>query len=156
MFGVIVIGLQPLGIRHSVFSGGNMKYLSIFAKKTGERLTSFVVGIHGATIQELKGKAKSEYPSAIQIEQTAVEWQESLNENYILKDGKLTKPIEPNEVEKRNNKLVALDTNYEKQISDLELEMAKAKAIEDEDLYTELKEERESLINEYAEKRGEI
>ena len=133
-----------------------MKYLSIFAKKTGERLTSFVVGIHGATLQELKEKAKSEYSSAIQIEQTAVEWQESLNENYILKDGKLTKHIEPSEVEKRNNKLVALDTNYEKQISNIELEMAKAKAIEDEDLYTELKEEREALMNEYAEKRGEI
>lgn len=55
-----------------------------------------------------------------------------------------------------SEKLAMLDTDYEKRISDIELEMAKAKAIEDEDLYTELKEERESLINEYAEKRGAI
>ena len=58
-----------------------MEILILFrSRETGERLTSFVVGIHGATLQELKEKAKSEYPSAIQIEQTAVEWQESLNE----------------------------------------------------------------------------
>lgn len=88
-----------------------------------------MVGIHGATIQELKEKAKSEYPSAIQIEQTAVEWQESLNENYILKDGKLTKPIEPNEVEKRNNKLVALDTNYENKSATLNSKWQKQKRL---------------------------
>ena len=45
---------------------------------------------------------------------------------------------------------------YAEKLSNLEIEMAKAKAIEDEDLYTELKEEREALMNEYAEKRGAI
>lgn len=53
-------------------------------------------------------------------------------------------------------KLVALDANYEKQISDIELEMAKAKAIEDEELYADLKTEREELISEYAKKRSGI
>ena len=58
--------------------------------------------------------------------------------------------------EKRQIELDTLDRKYADKLSNLELEMAKAKAIEDEDLYTELKEERESLINEYSEKRGEI
>ena len=52
--------------------------------------------------------------------------------------------------------LSALDKEYAEKLSNLEIEMAKAKAIEDEDLYTELKEEREALMNEYAEKRGAI
>ena len=56
----------------------------------------------------------------------------------------------------RMEKMSVLDKEYREKIETLELEMAKAKAIEDEDLYTELKEEREALINEYAEKRGEI
>lgn len=53
-------------------------------------------------------------------------------------------------------KIAILDKEYSEKIGNMEIEMAKAKAIEDEDLYTELKEERESLINEYSEKRGEI
>ena len=65
-------------------------------------------------------------------------------------------PPEPTEEEKRQIELNTLDRKYADKLSNIELEMAKAKAIEDEDLYTELKEEREALINEYAEKRGEI
>ena len=65
-------------------------------------------------------------------------------------------PPEPTEEEKRQMALSALDKEYAEKLSNLEIEMAKAKAIEDEDLYTELKEEREALMNEYAEKRGAI
>ncbi|WP_276815560.1 hypothetical protein [Dialister invisus] len=49
-----------------------------------------------------------------------------------------------------------MDRKYADKLSNIELEMAKAKAIEDEELYTELKEEREALMNEYSEKRGAI
>ena len=52
--------------------------------------------------------------------------------------------------------LNTLDRKYADKLSNIELEMAKAKAIEDEELYTELKEEREALMNEYSEKRGAI
>lgn len=62
----------------------------------------------------------------------------------------------PTDAEKRAAALNALDNEYNRKISSIESEMAKAKAIEDEELYTELKEERELLVKEYTEKRGEI
>ena len=65
-------------------------------------------------------------------------------------------PPEPTEEEKKQMALSALDKEYAEKLSNLEIEMAKAKAIEDEDLYTELKEERKELISEYAKKRSEI
>lgn len=73
-------------------------------------------------------------------------------------DGKPSKYIapEPTIEEQRQITLNSLDQEYAGRLNSLELEMAKAKAIEDEDLYTELKEEREALINEYSEKRGAI
>ena len=52
--------------------------------------------------------------------------------------------------------LSALDKEYAEKLSNLEIEMAKAKAIEDEELYSGLKEEHETLVTEYTEKRGEI
>ena len=41
-------------------------------------------------------------------------------------------------------------------IGNIETEMARAKAIEDVDYYNELKSERETLVNEYEGKRGQI
>lgn len=40
-----------------------MEYVFI-VKPTGERITSYVVGIHGSTVDELKTKAAAEYPEA--------------------------------------------------------------------------------------------
>lgn len=40
-----------------------MEYVFI-VKPTGERITSYVVGIHGSSIDELKKKAATEYPEA--------------------------------------------------------------------------------------------
>ncbi len=58
-----------------------MEYVFI-VKPTGERITSYVVGIHGSTIDELKKKAATEYPEAtiyqggddMQNEFTAGKW----------------------------------------------------------------------------------
>ena len=38
-----------------------LTYLSIY-DATGERVTSFVTGVHGDTVEELQTKAKVEYP----------------------------------------------------------------------------------------------
>ena len=65
-------------------------------------------------------------------------------------------PREPTVEAQRQIELNTLDRKYADKLSNIELEMAKAKAIEDEELYTELKEEREALMNEYSEKRGAI
>ena len=111
-------------------------------------------------LDELKKEAKDLFADATVIEIISAEdFNKYISGDYIRGTG--GKPIayappEPTEEEKRQMALSALDKEYAEKLSNLEIEMAKAKAIEDEDLYTELKEEREALMNEYAEKRGAI
>lgn len=111
-------------------------------------------------LNALKKEAKELFTDATVIEIISAEdFNKYISGDYIRGTG--GKPIayappEPTEEEKRQMALSALDKEYAEKLSNLEIEMAKAKAIEDEDLYTELKEEREALMNEYAEKRGEI
>lgn len=131
-------------------------YISIYSKETGLRITTFAVGIHGETIEELLKKAVKDYPTAFCVEQTEEEYKHAITNDLIYIDDTLRERPQLSEEEKRQQALSALDAEYERKTSSIEEEMVKAKAIEDEDLYTELKEEREALINEYAEKRGEI
>lgn len=111
-------------------------------------------------LNALKKEAKELFTDATVIEIISVEdFNKYISGDYIRgTDGKpiAYAPPEPTEEEKRQMALSALDKEYAEKLSNLEIEIAKAKAIEDEDLYTELKEEREALMNEYAEKRGEI
>lgn len=111
-------------------------------------------------LNALKKEAKELFTDATVIEIISAEdFNKYISGDYIRgTDGKpiVYAPPEPTEEEKRQMALSALDKEYAEKLSNLEIEMAKAKAIEDEDLYTELKEEREALMNEYAEKRGEI
>lgn len=111
-------------------------------------------------LNALKKEAKELFADATVIEIISAEdFNKYISGDYIRGTG--GKPIayappEPTEEEKKQMALSALDKEYAEKLSNLEIEMAKAKAIEDEDLYTELKEEREALMNEYAEKRGAI
>lgn len=111
-------------------------------------------------LNALKKEAKDLFTDATVIEIISVEdFNKYISGDYIRgTDGKpiAYAPPEPTEEEKKQMALSALDKEYAEKLSNLEIEMAKAKAIEDEDLYTELKEEREALMNEYAEKRGAI
>lgn len=132
-----------------------MQYLSIYSE-SGERITSFVTGVHGETAEELKERAKKEYPDNVGVLQTESEYNEAIKGNLLYIDGKYISRPEPTEKEKREAELAALDSEYAEKISTIENEMARAKAIEDEDFYNELKAERESLVNEYAGKRGAI
>lgn len=75
-----------------------MQYLSIYSD-AGERITSFVTGVHGETIDELTEKAKAEYPDAIHITQTESEWQEAIAKNYEYRDGRLQAPLPPTQEE---------------------------------------------------------
>ena len=111
-------------------------------------------------LNALKKEAKELFTDAAVIEIISAEdFNKYISGDYIRgTDGKpiAYAPPEPTEEEKKQMALSALDKEYAEKLSNLEIEMAKAKAIEDEDLYTELKEEREALMNEYAEKRGAI
>ncbi|WP_301884877.1 hypothetical protein [Dialister invisus] len=131
-------------------------YVSIYSKETGLRITTFGVGIHGETIEDLLKKAVEDYPTAFCVKQTEEEYKHAITNDLIYIDDTLRERPPLSEEEKRQQALSALDAEYERKTSHIEEEMAKAKAIENEDLYTELKAEREALINEYVEKRGEI
>lgn len=111
-------------------------------------------------LNALKKEAKELFTDATVIEIISVEdFNKYISGDYIRgTDGKpiAYAPPEPTEEEKRQMALSALDKEYAEKLSNLEIEMAKAKAIEDEELYSGLKEEHETLVTEYTEKRGEI
>lgn len=132
-----------------------LTYLSIY-EATGKRVTSFVTGVHGDTVEELQSKAKAEYPDKTHVVQDALTYNKALQGDLLYKDGEYQARPEPTEDEKREAALASLDAEYSTKISEVESEMAKAKAIEDEDYYSDLKTEREELAHEYTEKRGEI
>ena len=132
-----------------------LTYLSIY-DAAGERVTSFVTGVHGDTVEELQAKAEAEYPDKTHVVQDAVTYNNALQHDLLYKNGEYVPRPEPTEDEQREAALTSLDAEYATKISEVESEMAKAKAIEDEDYYSDLKAEREILAREYTEKRGEI
>ena len=134
----------------------SLQYLSIYNNDTGERETSYVVGIQGNTMDELKALAKQNYHDGVFIEQDGAEWNNAVQNDLIYRAGQLVQRPAPTEDELRQQKLAALDSEYSQKISDMETEMAKANAIGDTDYFTDLKSERESLVSEYTTKRGEI
>lgn len=133
-----------------------LHYLSIYNNDTGERETSYVVGIHGDSMDELKALAAKNYPQGIAIEQNGAEWNNAVQNDLIYSAGQLVQRPAPTEDELRQQKLTALDSEYSQKISDVETEIAKANAIGDTDYFTDLKSEREELVSEYTAKRGEI
>lgn len=132
-----------------------LTYLSVY-EETGERITSYVTGVHGDTVEDLKAKADEEYPDKIHVEQDSLTYNNALQNDLLYVNGEYTPKPEPTEEEKREAKLNALDSEYSAKISEVETEMAKAKAIEDEEYYSDLKAEREEMVAEYTEKRGDI
>lgn len=134
----------------------SLQYVSVYNKDTGERETSYVVGIHGDTVDELKALAAKSYPQGVALEQDGTAWNEAVQNDLIYKAGQLVERPAPTEDEVREQKLAALDGEYSQKISDVETEMAKANAIGDTEYLTDLKAERETLVGEYTTKRGEI
>lgn len=133
-----------------------LQYVSVYNADTGERETSYVVGIHGATVDELKALAAKNCPEGVAIEQDGAAWNNAVQNALIYKAGQLVERPAPTEDEVREQKLAALDSEYSQKISDAEAEMAKANAIGDTDYFNDLKAEHETLVSEYTTKRGEI
>lgn len=134
----------------------SLQYVSVYNADTGERETSYVVGIHGETMDELKALAAKNYPDGVAIEQDGTAWNNAVQNDLIYKAGQLVERPAPTEDEVREQKLAALDSEYSQKISDAEAEMAKANAIGDTDYFNDLKAERETLVSEYTTKREEI
>lgn len=134
----------------------SLQYVSAYNADTGERETSYVVGIHGETVDELKALAAKNYPNGVAIEQDGATWNNAVQNDLIYKAGQLVERPAPTEDEVREQKLAALDSEYSQKISDVETEMAKANAIGDDEYLNDLKAEHEALVGEYTTKRGEI
>lgn len=132
-----------------------LTYVSIYAE-SWERVTSYVTGVHGETVEELEELANNQYPTFTHVVQDALTYNNALQHDLLYKNGEYVPRPEPTEAEKREAALASLDAEYSTKISEVETEMAKAKAVEDEDYYNDLKAEREELVAEYTEKRGAI
>lgn len=132
-----------------------LTYVSIY-EESGERVTSYVTGVHGETVEELEELANNQYQNFTHVVQDALTYNNALQHDLLYKNGEYVPRPEPTEDEKREAALAALDAEYSTKISEVESEMAKAKAIEDEDYYSDLKAEREELVAEYTGKRGAI
>lgn len=144
----------------------NVEYYIAGFTANGKRVGSLICEFNptkdknAGKLNALKKEAKDLFADATIIEIISAEdFNKYISGAYIRgTNGNPVKyvPTEQTEKEQRQTELNTLDRKYADKLSNIELEMAKAKAIEDEDLYTELKEEREALMNEYAEKRGAI
>ena len=85
-----------------------MEYVFI-VKPTGERITSYVVGIHGSSVDELKKKAATEYPEAnvyqggddMQNEFTSGKWYDG--DHFFI----------PNESKNKSDEIDAIKAEYE-------------------------------------------
>lgn len=85
-----------------------MQYVFI-TKPTGERITSYVVGIHGSSVDELKKKAATEYPEAtiyqggedMQNEFTSGKWYDG--DHFFI----------PNESKNKSDEIDAIKAEYE-------------------------------------------
>lgn len=76
------------------------KYLSIYDKETGNRITSYVTGLHGENIAHLQALALKNYPEYDYLVLTESEYSKSIEKNSIYKDGTLILPPEQTEEEK--------------------------------------------------------
>ena len=63
----------------------SLQYVSVYDADTGERETSYVVGIHGATVDDLKALAAKNYPRGVVIEQDGTAWNEAVQNDLIYK-----------------------------------------------------------------------
>lgn len=133
-----------------------LTYISVYEREAGERITSYVTGVHGDSVEEITTLAEREYPDEVLVVQNAETYNTALQNDLLYVDGKYKPKPEPTEEELREVALASLDSDYATKIGDVESEMAKAKAIEDEAYFNDLKVERESLVAEYTEKRGAI
>lgn len=132
-----------------------LTYVSIY-EENGERVTSYVTGVHADAVEELEELAKKQCPDFTHVVQDALTYNNALQHDLLYKNGEYVPRPEPTEDEKREAALASLDAEYSIKISEVESEMAKAKAVEDEDYYSDLKAEREELVAEYTRKRGAI
>lgn len=95
-----------------------LTYLSIY-DATGERVTSFVTGVHGDSVEELQAKAEAEYPDKIHVVQDALTYNKALQGDLLYKDGAYQAKPEPTAAEKKASAIATLKAKYQPQLDRL-------------------------------------
>lgn len=91
----------------------SLQYVSVYNADTGERETSYVVSIHGATVDELKALAAKNYPKGVVIEQDGAAWNNAVQElTSSTKRASLLRDLHPRKMRCGSRKLAALDSEY--------------------------------------------
>ena len=80
--------------------------------ENGRRKTSYVVGVHADTIDELKEKAKKEFPNCICMDGTEEQQNEFLKGKKYLNGAFINDVDEPTEEEKAQAERQQLDNEY--------------------------------------------
>ena len=80
--------------------------------ENGRRKTSYVVGVHADTIDELKEKAKKEFPNCIYMDGTEEQQNEFLKGKKYLNGVFINDVDEPTEEEKAQAERQQLDNEY--------------------------------------------
>lgn len=115
----------------------------------GKRITSFVIGVHGDTMDDLKAKAAKEYPGKATLIGHEEEQQQFLS-GKIYKDGKFTDYV-PTAEETAAAERAALDNEYSSNTSQLANDLQVAMLRGDTDAQKSIIQEFSDMQTAYAE-----
>lgn len=133
----------------------NNQYLFILNEE-GRRVTLYVIGVHGDTMEAVKSYAAEQFPGKATLEGGEEEQHLFVDEGKVYVDGKFVDYV-PSAAETQAVQLTALDANYSTQLNALKDQIIVASTVDqDEDYAKELRQQRQDLQTEYIEKRGAL
>lgn len=119
--------------------------------ENGRRKTSYVVGVHADTIDELKEKAKKEFPNCTYMDGTEEQQNEFLKGKKYLNGAFINDVDEPTEEEKAQAARQQLDAEYESEKSSLADSLTTAILQGDTDTQASIQADYKDLEASYAE-----
>ena len=133
----------------------NNKYLFVI-NSDGTRATSYLLGLHGATYDELRAKAQEAFPNCTYVEGTEAE-QQLFYKNYTYENGTMTAPPAPTAEELRQKSLLELDSKYSNLFNELDKQITNAVTVlQDTEYADELRQKRTDLATQYATERSAL
>lgn len=117
--------------------------------KTGNRIASYLLGVHEDTYEALEEIARSEHPNDVTfLRGTEVEQQKFVNQNMVYIDGEFKEYVH---VETKEEQLEALKQDYESQKQELMKAFQNALLENDEELMASIREDLDELKEAYKE-----
>lgn len=131
-------------------------YVFIVNQETGQRETSFLIGVHGDDYDACLARANEEYPGLLYFQGGDDDLEKFMN-GKLYKNGAFVDPEPPTPEEMQAKKLAALDAEYMAILGDYDAQIMRAVTIDqDEDFANELRAEKAEKQAEYELKRGEL